>query len=251
MQKLAVSEAGSKSRLFVSEIRKAGIKTELLPLINAKIAELDQPELNFYVGITSRANLEDRIAEHSNIHGMVTGFEISKFSSFADLCFAENAGITHLFELVKSNVIKSCWNKTLGYDVGTFSAFCMSSNLTLYLLWADQLNCRDNESGALARRRGQEEREPGKVWILNNSCNVSKKRYDVERHLYMNQRVNAECDLCGLKFPSRHRLKLHVILKHKIMNEVFSCKLCKFVGSIEDVRGHVKVKSDMIDNEMI
>lgn len=162
------------------------IRSKVSFVVNKKIAELNHCELHFYVGITSRSNLQDRIVEHSNIHGMVFGEELSKFSCFADLCYAEHVGISRLFELSKSNEIKSCWNKTLGYDVGTLSAFSSSSNLSLYMLWAEQLNNRDKEIGALNRRRLQQQREDGKVWLLNTSCNVKNSRFDVERLLYVN-----------------------------------------------------------------
>lgn len=155
-------------------------------------------------------------------------------------CAGRNMG-RHLKKLVNDKKINECWNKTLGYDVGTTSAFVHSTTMSLYMLWTDAIHDRDNLVGKLRRQTKDETRQKEKFWSLNDSKNLYFQSRCIEKHFSILDRVNIECDKCNQKFINKDALNLHMESIHNAINEYFDCVKCNFDGSYLMVLEHVKV----------
>lgn len=236
------------NRFDISIKKKKEICIQVKQLIEEFFQTLDIPicELNFYAGITVRFTFEERLGEHRAIHEHVDGQILSRFSTFSELCHAESEAIAYLRTLTNQGVIKDCWNKTNGFDVGTINAqekALQSNTMILYIIWSKNIDIHDSTVGSLGRKRHEQKRVDGKAWSLASSTPVALKASTIEKHIECLDRMNLRCELCNKVFSINSALILHNLKTHEKPKEtLFKCKLCELKGDAAIIREHIKVK---------
>lgn len=234
-------------RYDITTTEKVEVKKKVIESINDSLKSIEIVKFHFYAGITTRPSFDVRLSEHSNLHNdLKSQVLLANFKSFAELCYAEAVAIEFLRNLAIEAKIKSCWNKTDGFDIGTINAKENSRSLMLYILWAETLDEYDNTIGSLGRKRFAEERVEGKFWSLTSSVTLNADSSEIERHIQTLIRKNVECDLCKRKFINVHSLNLHTVSAHKKdEDDDFICSLCSFEGSVIELRKHIQVRELM------